>query len=170
MTETTRPTAPVQLALYEPEIPPNTGNVARLCAATATHLHLIEPLGFRIDDKHLKRAGLDYWPQVSLTVWPNWQAFLQHVASLPGTRIVPTSSRQGVPHHRFDFRAGDVLLLGPETRGLPADIVEAWPERARIPIFSHVRSINLSTAAGILLYEALRQIGTLDTAPDPGEG
>ncbi|THB66744.1 MAG: tRNA (cytidine(34)-2'-O)-methyltransferase [Desulfovibrio sp.] len=151
------------LALFEPEIPPNTGNVARLCAATDTPLHLIEPLGFSIDDKHLKRAGLDYWPHVRLHVWPGWDEFAAGIGvSCPGARIVPTSARQGKAVHEFVFQPDDVLLLGPETRGLPKEVHDAHPQCVRIPICGHVRSLNLSTAAGIVLYAALAGTGELD--------
>lgn len=149
----------MRLVLYQPEIPPNTGNVARLCAATKTPLHLIEPLGFKIDDKHLRRAGLDYWPHVDVTVHPHWAAF---EAAFPRARVVLSSARAGVPLHRFAFAPDDALVLGPETRGLPEFLHDLHPCCVRIPIqCSGVRSLNLSTAAGILLYEALRQTGGL---------
>lgn len=152
----------MRIVLYQPEIPPNTGNIARLCAATNTPLHLIEPLGFKIDDKHLKRAGLDYWPNVNLTVHPHWAAF---EAACPLTRMVLTSARSGVPHHQFRFQPGDAIVLGPETRGLPEFLFDLHPDRVRIPVFDAVRSLNLSTSAGILLYEALRQTGGLNLLP-----
>jgi len=152
----------MRIVLYEPEIPPNTGNIARLCAATGTPLHLIEPLGFKIDDKHLKRAGLDYWPNVNLCVHPHWAAF---EAACPLTRVVLTSARGGVPHHQFPFQPGDAIVLGPETRGLPESMFDLHPLRVRIPVLPAVRSLNLSTAAGILLYEALRQTGGLAELP-----
>ena len=151
----------LQVALFEPEIPPNTGNVARLCAAMDLPLHLIEPLGFSLADKHLKRAGLDYWPQVRLTVWPDLAAFSAALLG-NGARLVPAGARQGEPLHRFAFRDDDVLLLGPETRGLPPEVFAAHPEGVRIPMRGPVRSLNLSTAAGILLYAALAGTGELD--------
>jgi tRNA (cytidine/uridine-2'-O-)-methyltransferase len=145
----------MRLVLYQPEIPPNTGNIARLCAAMRVPLHLIEPLGFKIDDRHLKRAGLDYWPFVDLTVHPHWAAF---EAAQPLARVVLTSARRGVPLQRFAFRAGDAIVLGPETRGLPDALHDLQPLCVRIPIACEgVRSLNLSTAAGIVLFEALRQ-------------
>lgn len=147
----------MHLALYEPEIPPNAGNVARLCAGTKTPLHFIEPLGFKIDDKHLKRAGLDYWPSVNLTVHPNWEAFR---AAMPG-RLVLTSARCGINWCDFKYAPGDIILLGPETRGLPEEIMNQSPHLVRIPVYDTVRSLNMSTAAGILLMEALRQTGKL---------
>ncbi|OGR34849.1 MAG: tRNA (uridine(34)/cytosine(34)/5-carboxymethylaminomethyluridine(34)-2'-O)-methyltransferase TrmL [Desulfovibrionales bacterium GWA2_65_9] len=153
----------MRLVLYQPEIPPNTGNVARLCAALRTPLSLIEPLGFKIDDKHLKRAGLDYWPLVDLSVHAHWAAFEAAVSTvvLP-TRIVLTSARVGTPVHRFAFRPGDAIVLGQETKGLPEFLLERYPDHVRIPIAcAGVRSLNMSTAAGILLFEALRQTGGL---------
>ncbi|WP_319585075.1 tRNA (cytidine(34)-2'-O)-methyltransferase [uncultured Pseudodesulfovibrio sp.] len=143
----------MRIVLFEPEIPPNTGNIARLCAATKTPLHLIEPLGFTIDDKHLKRAGLDYWPHVDVTVHPNFEQFLDVIAP---PRLVMATTKGSIPHHRFEFRADDAIVLGPETRGLPMDLMEGHP-KVRIPIWGEVRSLNLSTATGILLFEALRQ-------------
>lgn len=147
----------MQLVLFEPEIPPNAGNVARLCAATCTPLHFIEPLGFTIDDKHLKRAGLDYWPSVDLTVHPDLDTFL---ANTPG-RLVGTSARAGVNWCDFGWAPGDLILLGPETRGLPGQVLDRCEHLVRIPIFDTVRSLNMSTAAGILLYEGLRTTGSL---------
>lgn len=149
----------MQLVLFEPEIPPNTGSIARLCAAATTRLNLIEPLGFSLDDRYLRRAGLDYWPAVDLKVWPNWDAF---AASLDGARVVLSSARRGEPHHRFPFRADDAVVLGPETRGLPDCLMNRYPDHVRIPIWGQVRSINLACAASTLLYEALRQTGGLD--------
>jgi tRNA (cytidine/uridine-2'-O-)-methyltransferase len=148
----------MRIVLYQPQIPPNTGNIARLCAATGTPLHLIEPLGFKIDDKHLLRAGLDYWKSVDIRVHPHWAAF---EAACPGVRCVLTSARAGETHASFRFRPGDAIVLGPETRGLPQELFDICPERVRIPIFDTVRSLNLSTSAGILLYEALRQTDAL---------
>jgi tRNA (cytidine/uridine-2'-O-)-methyltransferase len=150
----------MQIVLYEPEIPPNTGNVARLCAAMRVELHLIQPLGFSLEDRYLKRAGLDYWPHVRLGVWPNLAAWLAG----PGraARLVASSSREGEPVHRFAFTANDALLLGPETRGLPPEALSLTPHCVRIPISNKVRSLNLSTAAGILLVQAMSVAGLLD--------
>ncbi len=148
----------MRIVLFQPEIPPNTGNIARLCAATGTPLHLVEPLGFKIDDKHLKRAGLDYWPHVRLSVHPHWAAC---EAALTSTgepyRLIFTSARGGEPLHEFPFQPHDVIVFGPETKGLPEAVLALSPHRVRIPITDKVRSLNLSTAAGIVLYEALRQ-------------
>ncbi|WP_147821226.1 tRNA (cytidine(34)-2'-O)-methyltransferase [Salidesulfovibrio onnuriiensis] len=143
----------MRIVLFQPEIPPNTGNIARLCAATKTPLHLIEPLGFTIDDKHLKRAGLDYWPHVSVTVHPDWDDFL----TINPERIVLTSARQGTRYCDFRFRENDCIVLGPETTGLPKDMLTRYEHKVTLPIWGQVRSLNLSTATGILLYEALRQ-------------
>lgn len=146
----------MHVVLFEPEIPPNTGNVARLCAAMDVQLHLVEPLGFSLEDKHLKRAGLDYWPHVNLAVWPDWQEFLGHLP--PHARLVCASSRKGQVYHQFAFQTGDFIVLGPETRGLPEHVMQTTPHLLRIPIHKGaVRSLNMSTAAGVLLCEALRQ-------------
>lgn len=148
----------MQIVLYEPEIPPNTGSVARLCAATLTPLHLIEPLGFKIDDKHLKRAGLDYWEFVRFHVHKSWEAFIQ--AAAPGTLWLfskrATKSYTAARYHEDDF-----LVFGPETRGLPQSMLEAHATHTlRIPMMgAGVRSLNLSNAVSIALYEALRQLG-----------
>jgi len=146
--------APLHVVLIEPEIPPNTGNVARLCAATGCALHLIEPLGFRIDDRALKRAGLDYWPAVRVVVHPSLDAFL---AAFPAERCwwVETSGQQ--VYARAAFARGDALVFGKETGAIPAAILAAHPERTlRIPMRgTSVRSINLSTSVGIVAYAAL---------------
>ncbi|SDB14640.1 tRNA (cytidine/uridine-2'-O-)-methyltransferase [Desulfonatronum thiosulfatophilum] len=146
----------MQIVLYQPEIPPNTGNIARLCAATQTPLHLIEPLGFRLEDKYLRRAGLDYWKHVQVRVWPNWEEFLEGIS--PG-RLVFSSARKGVELHQFPFQEQDLLVFGPETRGLPPELLANDAPCIRVPIWGEVRSLNLSTCAGIVLYEALRQTG-----------
>lgn len=148
----------MHLVLFRPEIPPNTGNVVRLCAGMNVPLHLVEPLGFSLDHKHLRRAGLDYWPNVTLHVHQDWQDLLDH---LGGARIVLTSARSGRDADQFAFTPDDAIVLGPETTGLPGELLAAHPHRVRIPISDGVRSLNLSTAAGILLYEALKQTGTL---------
>ena len=151
----------MHIVLFEPEIPPNTGNVARLCAATRTELHLVEPLGFSLEDRYLKRAGLDYWPHVCLKVWNTFNSYLAEAGN--GKRLVMTSSRGGTDVHRFAFTPNDALIFGPETRGLPHNILAHSTNHVRIPIFNTaVRSLNLSTAAGIVLYQALAQTGVLD--------
>ncbi|TRO82605.1 tRNA (cytidine(34)-2'-O)-methyltransferase [Desulfuromonas acetexigens] len=148
------------LVLIEPEIPPNTGNIARLCGATGTILHLVGKLGFSIDDKQLKRAGLDYWEAIDVR---RWDSLSQLQAAFPDGRWWYTSKKAARSHVEAEFLPGDFLVFGKETEGLPADLLAAHPERClRIPIFSPiVRSLNLSTAAGIVLYEALRQTGRL---------
>ena len=148
----------VHIVLFEPEIPPNTGSVARLCAATLTPLHLIEPLGFKIDDKHLKRAGLDYWEFVDLRVHGCWDEFLS--SARPG-KMLFFSKRAARSYTSVRYGENDFLVFGPETRGLPQDLLEANPDTAlRIPMMgSGVRSLNLSNAVSIVLYEALRQLG-----------
>jgi len=153
--------APFHIVLIEPEIPPNTGNIARLCAATGTILHLVGKLGFSIDDKHLRRAGLDYWHAVSLQ---RWDSLEQLLAANPLARCWLTSKKAERSYVAADFQPGDLLIFGKETAGLPEALLQAHPDRTiRIPIFSsEVRSLNLSTAAGIVLYEALRQNGRLD--------
>ncbi|NDV20029.1 tRNA (uridine(34)/cytosine(34)/5-carboxymethylaminomethyluridine(34)-2'-O)-methyltransferase TrmL [Pseudodesulfovibrio sp. JC047] len=154
----------MRIVLFEPEIPPNTGNIARLCAATKTPLHLIEPLGFSVDDKHLKRAGLDYWPHVDVTIHPNFTDFMETVQP---PRLVMASTKATTSHHRFAFRPDDAIVLGPETRGLTPDFM-AGHSTIKIPIWGEVRSLNLSTATGILLFEALRQTnGIMDNPTSP---
>ena len=144
------------IALIEPEIPPNTGNIARLCAATGTRLDLVGKLGFEISDKHLKRAGLDYWENVDIHREADLDRYLEQLA---GKRFFLFSTKGEQNHFEVEFQEGDVLVFGSETKGLPQSIMERWPDRlTRIPIdFSHVRSLNLSTTAGIVLFEAIRQ-------------
>jgi len=144
------------IVLFEPEIPPNTGNIARTCAATHTPLHLIRPLGFKLSDKYLKRAGLDYWKFVQLTVWPNWQTFCQHLS--PKARLVLTSAKAQKLYTDFSFAQHDFIVFGPETRGLPPEIMAQSPHQITIPISNQVRSLNLATSVGIVLYESLRQL------------
>ena len=148
----------MNVVLFEPEIPPNTGSVARLCAATLTPLHLIEPLGFEIDDKHLKRAGLDYWEFVELRVHGSWEAFLS--TARPGNLLF-FSKRAVRSYTSIRYQEDDFLVFGPETRGLPQPLLDANANAAlRIPMMgSGVRSLNLSNAVSIVLYEALRQLG-----------
>lgn len=153
-----RDDVPLHVALVEPEIPPNTGNVARLCAATGAQLHLIEPLGFRIDDRELKRAGLDYWEHLGVAVHASLDAFLASTAHL---RRWYLSTRGTKVYAEADFAFGDVLVFGKETKGLPQALIDAYPDFAlRIPQRpGSVRSINLSTAAGVVTYAALAKIG-----------
>ena len=158
LTATARSDAPLHVALVEPEIPPNTGNVARLCAATGCHLHLIEPLGFRIDDRELKRAGLDYWEHLGVTLHASLTVFLHATASATKWYL---STRAKRLYTDAQFARGDVLVFGKETKGLPQSVIDANPDHAlRIPQRpGTVRSINLSTAAGIVTFAALSKIG-----------
>lgn len=153
----------LHIALIEPRIPPNTGNIARLCAATDTSLHLVEPLGFSIDDTTLKRAGLDYWESVDLWVHPGWRSFREAISR---ERCLYFSARATRPLEEAKFRSNSVLVFGNENTGLPDRILEKHPEECfMIPMPSgKVRSLNLSTAAGIVLYEALRQLGAKEAA------
>ncbi len=149
----------MNVVLVEPEIPPNAGNVARLCAATRSVLHLVEPFGFRLEDRDLKRAGMDYWQQVAWRRWPSWQGFR---AGLPGSaRLWLIESGGPRSYSEVQYQPGDYLVFGRETAGLPASILEAnsgaW---LRIPMFNaQSRSLNLANCAALVLYEALRQQG-----------
>lgn len=149
----------MHVVLVEPEIPPNTGNVARLCAATGAKLHLIEPLGFRLEDKDLKRAGMDYWKHVDWTKWPSWQVFLQKKD--PAGKIWFVESDGPKQHSEATFGPDDYLVFGRETAGLPMALVEKYPEQwLRIPMMNReARSLNLSNCVAIVLYESLRQTG-----------
>ncbi len=150
--------APLHVVLVEPQIPPNAGNVARLCAATGCALHLVEPLGFSIDDRELKRAGLDYWHALDVTVHASLDALL---AFFPPDRMWLSSTRGTHAYADAPFAYGDALLFGKETAGLPANLIAARPDRTlRIPMREDaVRSLNLSTAAGIVTYAALARLG-----------
>lgn len=153
----------MQIVLVEPEIPPNTGNVARLSAAFGVPLHLIEPLGFSLEDRYLRRAGLDYWPHVQLKVWPSFGSYLCN--GREGHRLVMSSSRNGYPIQRFDFTRQDALILGPETRGLPEAVLQQADICLRIPVYDKVRSINLSSAAAIMVCQAMINTGLIDEIP-----
>lgn len=147
-----------QVVLYQPEIPPNTGNIARTCAATETPLHLIEPLGFELSDRYLKRAGLDYWPYVSLTVHPDWES-LQQQRQQQGGRLVAFTTKGDLNYLDFEFQENDWLIYGRETSGLPDDVMDSCDVWVRIPITQpSVRSLNLSVSVAIGLFEARRQI------------
>ena len=157
----------MHIVLFEPEIPPNTGNIARLCAGTDTPLHLVEPLGFSLEDRYLRRAGLDYWPHVRIRVWRRLEDYLAESGPEGGAgrRLVMTSARTAeasVPVHRFPFAAEDALVFGPETRGLPPEVLQLSSHRVRIPINDNIRSLNLSTSAGIVLMAALDRTGGLE--------
>ena len=150
----------MHVVLFEPEIPPNTGSIARLCAATLTPLHLIEPLGFKIDDRHLKRAGLDYWQFVDLRVHKSWNEFLA-AASVKQNQLLYFSKRALRSYTRARYQEDHYLVFGPETRGLPQYLLDANSDYSyRIPMAGEgVRSLNLSNAVSIVLYEGLRQLG-----------
>ncbi len=156
--DTVRSDVPLHIALIEPEIPPNTGNVARLCAATGCQLHLVEPLGFRIDDRELKRAGLDYWEHLGVALHSSLDAFLSATAHLQRWYFSTRATRR---YSEAPFTLGDVLVFGKETKGLPQALIDANPQHAlRIPQRpKSVRSINLSTAVGITAYAALAKLG-----------
>jgi tRNA (cytidine/uridine-2'-O-)-methyltransferase len=152
----------LSVALIEPRIPPNTGNIARLCAATDTPLHLIGPLGFSIDDAEVRRAGLDYWPHVDLWQHSDWFAFRDAVAR---ERCLYFSANAEQRFWDAPYRPASCLVFGNETDGMPARILEKHPERCfRIPMRRGLRSLNLATAVGIVLYEALRHTGGANTA------
>jgi tRNA (cytidine/uridine-2'-O-)-methyltransferase len=146
----------MHVALYEPEIPPNTGNIARLCAATFTPLHIVGVTGFRMDDRTLKRSGLDYWDEVKL----HRHIDLEHLtASLPDSRFIYFTTKAERAYSDWLYAKNDCLVFGPETRGLPEDLLHAnWDRCLRVPMPNEkVRSLNLATTVGIVLYEALRQ-------------
>ncbi|HEY8314010.1 MAG TPA: tRNA (cytidine(34)-2'-O)-methyltransferase [Candidatus Baltobacteraceae bacterium] len=149
--------APLHVALVEPEIPPNTGNVARLCAATGVALHLVEPLGFRIDDRALKRAGLDYWKHLGVVIHPSLDEFVRATAAM---RRWYLTKRATARYDAATFSRGDMLVFGKETKGLPERLLAQDPEHClRIPMRADsVRSLNLSTAVGIVAYAALAQL------------
>jgi len=148
----------LRLGLYQPEIPPNTGNIMRLCANTGSELHLVRPLGFALDDRRLRRAGLDYRDRASLKVHDGIDALL---ADLRPPRVWALSSRARHCYTSASFRSGDLLLFGPETRGLPRALLERFGDAQclRIPMLPDSRSLNLSNAAALVLYEGLRQLG-----------
>lgn len=146
------------IVLFQPEIPPNTGNIIRLCANTGTTLHLVKPLGFRLEDKQLKRAGLDYHEYAHIKVHEDWQACNQ---TLVGRRMFALTTKGSISYNQVQFERGDVFVFGPETRGLPQEIREQFSpgNRLRLPMLPHSRSLNLSNSAAALLYEAWRQNG-----------
>jgi len=159
---------PFHIALVEPEIPPNTGNIARLCAATCCPLHLIKPLGFRIDDKAVRRAGLDYWHLVTVEQHATLEAL--EARRGPEARSWLFTGKASRSYLEVDFALGDLLVFGKESVGLPDALLEAHPERCvGIPTLGAVRSLNLANSVAIVLFEALRQTGCLDlTQPGPG--
>jgi tRNA (cytidine/uridine-2'-O-)-methyltransferase len=151
----------VQVVLVHPQIPPNTGNIARTCAATGTELHLVGPMGFEISDRHLKRAGLDYWPYVNLTYHPSIEDF-QHSSHPQKNRWIGFSTSGRCSYIDFKFLKSDWLLFGSETTGLSKDILQTCTETVYIPMTQpQVRSLNLSVSVAIGLFEAHRQLGLL---------
>ncbi|HEX8161899.1 MAG TPA: tRNA (cytidine(34)-2'-O)-methyltransferase [Pyrinomonadaceae bacterium] len=148
----------IRVALVEPEIPPNTGNVARLCAATRVPLHVVGVAGFRLDDRAARRAGLDYWPEVELHRDRDMEALRE---SLPAARFVYLTTKAPRAHTDWRYTTDDCLVFGRETRGLPEELLRAhWENCVRIPVLNpRVRSLNLATAVAVVLYEALRQTG-----------
>jgi len=146
------------VVLFRPEIPPNTGNVIRLCANAGARLHLVEPLGFSMEDRQLRRAGLDYHELATVTVHRDWPACL---AALAGRRMFAVSARAGRRYTEVAFQPGDAFLFGPETAGLPEELLQSFPpeRRLRLPMRPGNRSLNLSNAAAVLVYEAWRQRG-----------
>jgi tRNA (cytidine/uridine-2'-O-)-methyltransferase len=148
------------VALVEPEIPPNTGNIARLCGATFTPLHLVGKLGFRTDDKAVRRAGLDYWAEVEIYRHLNIEALYDYI---PESRFLYFTTKAKRAYTDIEYRSGDCLVFGRETRGLPEQLLQAnWERCLTIPMANaNVRSLNLATSVGIVLYEALRQSGYL---------
>lgn len=152
----------INIILYQPEIPPNTGNIIRLCANTGARLHLVEPMGFVLDDARLRRAGLDYREMVDVSRYVNWDCFMQ---ANPGMRLWAVSTRGEIRYDQVEFQENDGLLFGPETRGLPNGILDQVGQGhvLRLPMHHTSRSLNLSNTVAIVLYEALRQqdFGTL---------
>jgi len=145
-----------EVILYQPEIPPNTGNVIRLCANTGANLHLIRPLGFDLDDKQLKRAGLDYHEYASVKVHDSLKDCL---LSLPNARLFAFTTKGAHPFHEVRYQRGDAFLFGPESRGLPSEVLESLPpeQRLRLPMLPNNRSLNLSNTVAVAVYEAWRQ-------------
>ncbi|WHN65500.1 tRNA (uridine(34)/cytosine(34)/5-carboxymethylaminomethyluridine(34)-2'-O)-methyltransferase TrmL [Cysteiniphilum sp. QT6929] len=147
----------IHIALYEPEIPPNTGNIIRLCANAGAKLHLIEPLGFDLDDKKLRRAGLDYHEFAAVLRYKNFQSFVEAHAY---KRIWACTTKANQYYHQVEFQKDDILLLGPESRGLPQEVRDQLSQtQIKLPMLANSRSLNLSNATAIMLFEAWRQLG-----------
>lgn len=160
--------APFQVTLVEPEIPQNTGNIARLCAATQCPLHLVGRLGFRIDERSVRRAGIDYWHLVDLHVHPDWSSFSLVHAPDP-SRVKVFSANASRSYLDANFAPGDVLVFGKESTGVPREVLDRYPEQQYgIPTAGAVRSINLASAVAIVVYEAMRAVGALDGAQPEG--
>ncbi|ANF56356.1 tRNA (uridine(34)/cytosine(34)/5-carboxymethylaminomethyluridine(34)-2'-O)-methyltransferase TrmL [Halotalea alkalilenta] len=159
----------LDIVLFEPEIAPNTGNIIRLCANTGFRLHLIEPLGFELDDKRLRRAGLDYHEWAQARVHADYPAFLAEIAP---KRIFAITTKGRLAHDAPRYAPGDALLFGPESRGLPRALIESLPEaqRLRIPMRENSRSLNLSNACAVMVYESWRQLGFTGAVPTSPAG
>ena len=149
------------VVLFQPEIPPNTGNIIRLCANTGCDLSLIEPLGFSLEEKQLRRAGLDYHEYTTVQRWENWNAFTASKSPQARSRVLSFSTRNQICYSSFHYEPGDILLFGSETSGLPDNVREdVLPQnRLTIPMFGETRSLNLSNSVAIVVYEAWRQLG-----------
>ena len=147
----------MNIVLYEPEMPMNTGNIGRTCVATNTRLHLIEPLGFRLSAKEVKRAGLDYWPHLDVTVYSDYQDFLE---KNPGAKIYMATTKASHVYTEVQYEPDCYIMFGPESRGIPEEILVEHPDTSvRIPMWGETRSLNLSNSVAVILYEALRQNG-----------
>ncbi|MCQ2409309.1 MAG: tRNA (uridine(34)/cytosine(34)/5-carboxymethylaminomethyluridine(34)-2'-O)-methyltransferase TrmL [Clostridia bacterium] len=145
------------VVLFEPEIPQNTGNIARTCAATGCRLHLIEPLGFKIEDKYLKRAGLDYWPLVEVITYKNIDEFYEKNPEVK-ENIYYLTTKGSIRYDKVSYKEGDYFMFGPETRGLPEELLhDNYGQAVRIPMIEEARSLNLSNSVAIVVYEAVRQ-------------
>ena len=147
------------VVLLEPEIPANTGNIARSCLATNSRLHLVKPLGFSLDDKNLRRAGLDYWHEVDVTIWNSFEELVEEQTVDARFYFLTTKSRK--PYHEVRYRELDFFVFGRETRGLPEPLLEKWRTRTlTIPMVNGARSLNLAVAAGVVIFEGMRQLAT----------
>lgn len=147
----------MNIVLYEPEMPMNTGNIGRTCVATNTRLHLIEPLGFRLSAKEVKRAGLDYWPHLDVTVYSDYQDFLE---KNPGAKIYMATTKAPHVYTDVQYEPDCYIMFGPESRGIPEELLVNHPDTSvRIPMWGETRSLNLSNSVAVILYEALRQNG-----------
>ena len=156
----------LNIVLYEPEIPANTGNIGRTCVATGTRLHLIEPLGFRLNEKSLKRAGMDYWKDLDVTTYLDFEDFLE---KNPGAKIYYATTKAPHTYVEAEFKDNDYILFGREDAGLPEELLYEHEERCiRIPMIEEARSLNLSNSVAIVVYEALRQQG-FDNLKDLGQ-
>ena len=149
--------AKLNVVLYEPEIPANTGNIGRTCVATGTRLHLIEPLGFHLDEKAIKRAGMDYWSELDVTTYVNWEDFC---GKNPGAKIYMATTKGRHVYTEVSYEPDCYIMFGKESAGIPEEILLDYKETAvRIPMFPEIRSLNLANSVAIVLYEALRQQG-----------